>query len=232
MLLISIHAPARGATGYCQGLLLFPQNFNPRSRTGSDGAFCCRGSRAQISIHAPARGATFPSRSSISRQAISIHAPARGATLIQRPAHTRKSDFNPRSRTGSDVFSKFVNPCPYPFQSTLPHGERPSFITEGLSVLIFQSTLPHGERLRDFDFHVLFQGISIHAPARGATLSVLNCFQRFSISIHAPARGATISRPPSPLQVPISIHAPARGATPKIPYFFQIMEFYLYNTYK
>ena len=33
--------------------------------------------------------------------------------------------------------------------------------------------------------------ISIHAPARGATVEIKESRQRLSISIHAPARGAT-----------------------------------------
>ena len=33
---ISIHAPARGATGNENGFLWFCRNFNPRSREGSD----------------------------------------------------------------------------------------------------------------------------------------------------------------------------------------------------
>ena len=55
------------------------------------------------------------------------------------------------------------------FQSTLPRGER----REGFNIRsrhqIFQSTLPRGERLTgQVSFHCRY-GISIHAPARGAT---------------------------------------------------------------
>ena len=56
--LISIHAPARGAT--------------------SSGYVRLR--RSLISIHAPARGATRSSRHTVAIRPISIHAPARGAT--------------------------------------------------------------------------------------------------------------------------------------------------------
>ena len=77
--------------------------------------------------------------------------------------------------------------------------------------------------------------ISIHAPARGATLSDRYQPVKFLISIHAPARGATLAarkilkdakfqstlpRGERPLRrvelsksLSISIHAPARGAT-------------------
>ena len=55
--------------------------------------------------------------------------------------------------------------------------------------------------------------ISIHAPARGATLSKCDNIHSRYISIHAPARGATLSCALPPEVNSISIHAPARGAT-------------------
>ena len=68
----------------------------------------------------------------------------------------------------------------------------------------------------DSGFHLcaVFVGISIHAPARGAT-HVYGTTEAISrISIHAPARGATSSwrRRRRMIKI-ISIHAPARGAT-------------------
>jgi len=55
--------------------------------------------------------------------------------------------------------------------------------------------------------------VSIHAPARGATLCPFSSSFIIEVSIHAPARGATIV--PSYLcpSLQVSIHAPARGAT-------------------
>ena len=100
-------------------------NFNPRSREGSDSVctLCClrnilfqstlpRGERhspilfdtdgLEISIHAPARGATILKRNNEKRKLISIHAPARGATSADNGEIRILSDFNPRSREGSD----------------------------------------------------------------------------------------------------------------------------------
>ena len=110
--IISIHAPARGATRSCRSGLTRSGNFNPRPREGGDlneiGQSCklskisihapARGATQfcpdcekpiQISIHAPARGATRPLLLGLTFGAISIHAPARGATLV---AHPRKTD--------------------------------------------------------------------------------------------------------------------------------------------
>ena len=55
--------------------------------------------------------------------------------------------------------------------------------------------------------------ISIHAPARGATLLPCSVPPFSEISIHAPARGATQRAEAERRATEISIHAPARGAT-------------------
>ena len=57
----------------------------------------------RISIHAPARGATVYFDIDRRNGGISIHAPARGATAILPPFLLYSSNFNPRSREGSDV---------------------------------------------------------------------------------------------------------------------------------
>ena len=77
--------------------------FNPRSRKGSDPAGAAFAiAKTYISIHAPARGATlFSLRTSLSRE-ISIHAPARGATWLLCLQRGFDTNFNPRSRKGSD----------------------------------------------------------------------------------------------------------------------------------
>ena len=101
---ISIHAPARGATKRLFFFIQIAQHFNPRSREGSDGSLDDSVQKGdEISIHAPARGATPIYEKSLICFVISIHAPARGATDI---VHCRML------RT------------PRKFQSTLPRGER------------------------------------------------------------------------------------------------------------
>ena len=80
-LLISIHAPAKGATT-CSGTNVVVNNdFNPRSREGSDERSYIKMARQQISIHAPAKGAT-------------VYCPCCGQET--------EPNFNPRSREGSD----------------------------------------------------------------------------------------------------------------------------------
>ena len=58
--LISIHAPAKGATPIMTIILILVYYFNPRSREGSDGVyFVTQATSEKISIHAPAKGATL-----------------------------------------------------------------------------------------------------------------------------------------------------------------------------
>jgi len=77
----------------------------------------------------------------------------------------------------------------------------------------FQSTPPRGGR-QDFQFVTADgQDVSIHAPARGATLGEGLVQSSESVSIHAPARGATCLNSLAAILPLVSIHAPARGAT-------------------
>ena len=102
---ISIHAPAQGATSGERVSSIMPRYFNPRSRTGSDMALPGWEQAGKISIHAPAQGATGRAAAARAQLAISIHAPAQGATLP----------------SVEPVLLRSI------FQSTLPHRERPSW---------------------------------------------------------------------------------------------------------
>ncbi len=64
-------------------------------------------------------------------------------------------------------------------------------------------------RRRTFQFRL----ISIHAPAKGATIVISVFSVVFVISIHAPAKGATLFQHKEHRVHVISIHAPAKGAT-------------------
>ena len=47
----------------------------------------------------------------------------------------------------------------------------------------------------DFIEFYAFFGVSIHAPARGATNEIINIIEDKQVLIHAPARGATVKHP-------------------------------------
>ena len=81
------------------------------------------------------------------------------------------------------------------FQSTRPRGARPSDWPPPLSYSVFQSTRPHGARLFVLVKDATGQGVSIHAPAWGATAVGDSDREALTVSIHAPAWGATGLRP-------------------------------------
>ncbi len=147
-IVVSIHAPARGATNYITGLDFNSRCFNPRSRTGSDPGirthykslplfqstlphgerrgderYRCRYYRFQSTLpHGERLASKLLSRYGYN---VSIHAPARGATISFRLSRPWPYRFNPRSRTGSDMRYIRHRRLTMSFQSTLPHGERP-----------------------------------------------------------------------------------------------------------
>ena len=154
---ISIHAPAKGATLTAVAGSCCTQNFNPRSREGSDIIRLGLDVDKTISIHAPAKGATDYLCSKMEALWISIHAPAKGATDIG-AENDADTDFNPRSREGSDHISK-----------------------ADLSLLLhFNPRSREGSDSVDpaLDVDTV---ISIHAPAKGATVDILCFFEVITI---------------------------------------------------
>jgi len=190
-------------------------NFNPRTRAGCDLWGDVYTQAAGISIHAPARGAT--STESIWRlvRYISIHAPARGATLSPPNSGQSLIYFNPRTRAGCDLLSychsldpsKYFNPrtragcdqyhlpssCPQThFNPRTRAGCDRGPITTLTYVGHFNPRTRAGCDIKRNNGIDSIKYISIHAPARGATLRSCGLSeQEVSISIHAPARGAT-----------------------------------------
>ena len=82
MYMVSIHAPAKGATfagGVLDGGGVFQSTLPRRERR--DEAIHIVPSLL-VSIHAPAKGATVIERVPVLNKAVSIHAPAKGATAI------------------------------------------------------------------------------------------------------------------------------------------------------
>ena len=123
--------------------------------------------------------------------------------------------FNPRSREGSDTNQSGFNYLDKLFQSTLPRRERRKRFEK---VCTRQSNFnPRSREGSDEELQVLHKaernfnprsregsdsqqritsqhcGISIHAPAKGATFFSFLICHTTNISIHAPAKGATES---------------------------------------
>ena len=99
---ISIHAPAKGATHKNRKFfqsLSFQSTLPRRERRNGQKKEM---EPIHISIHAPAKGATHSVRVYVFRVHISIHAPAKGATFSYIDLSCFIYYFNPRSREGSD----------------------------------------------------------------------------------------------------------------------------------
>ena len=108
-------------------------------------------------------------RSTFGKQGISIHAPARGATVLAIQEFFHDFYFNPRSREGSDDKVAQSNDISSDFNPRSREGSDASFLMASASARKFQSTLPRGERRKSLGMTLDNFGISIHAPARGAT---------------------------------------------------------------
>ena len=168
--IVSIHAPAWGATCRHPGRSARNGRFNPRTRVGCDlsltltmsdlGKFQSTHPRGVRHCGQPAEPERHP---------VSIHAPAWGATVRGAVLLSFPAGFNPRTRVGCDFGGRVYYRVPQAFQSTHPRGVR-------LGV----------------DNHSVRSGIvSIHAPAWGATRQERRRRMPRPVSIHAPAWGAT-----------------------------------------
>ena len=148
------------------------------------------------------------------RKDISIHAPARGASLSDWPVKLPVEYFNSRPcergfAFSTEIFSRHSDfnsrPCERGFWYQRFRAQED----------LFQFT-PLREGLQALHWQYRMIAISIHAPARGASVFDQKFRILRSISIHAPARGASFNGQVFDLLRLISIHAPARGASSSI----------------
>ena len=120
---------------------------------------------------------------------ISIHVPARGTTSV-------------------GTFSSAAQV----FQSTYPHGVRPSQ-NSGISWKNYFNPRTRTGYDTTSEPFLLYDFISIHVPARGTTELPTRSYRCLRISIHVPARGTTGCDKRPIRYIRISIHVPARGTT-------------------
>jgi len=121
---VSIHAPARGATSVSLATHRGrPTRFNPRPRAGGDDADRCRPPRPTGFNPRPRAGGDADGCPPHHGKRVSIHAPARGATVEPHP-ELRIGRFNPRPRAGGDGALPSPPLLLFQFQSTPPRGGR------------------------------------------------------------------------------------------------------------
>ncbi len=151
---VSIHAPARGATPADRGTARLSGSFNSRPRTRGDQALR-NGLPAQtvFQFTPPHEGRPNVAQASRDSRSVSIHAPARGATAPFASSATSRGGFNSRPRTRGDRSWRVSRRARSCFNS------RPR--TRGDPM----GALPPSRAI----------GVSIHAPARGATRQRSSC---------------------------------------------------------
>ena len=149
--------------------------------------------RSYVSIHAPARGATSWGSTFFGGDRMFQSTHPRGVRPEVRGSLTLPSSrFNPRTREGCDKGVWYLPAGLSPFQSTHPRGVRPP-ICWGLRGRFW---------------------VSIHAPARGATMPWEHQTGRYMTFQSTHPRGVRLGGFDDDVILPeVSIHAPARGAT-------------------
>ncbi len=144
---VSIHAPARGAT--C--------------------GFPLKQCLAHVSIHAPARGATRQTRVRKHWGGVSIHAPARGATdVVARPGPEPVVSIHAPARGAT--YRDIQGLTDTGFQSTPPRGGRLGRWSRIASLPLGFNPRPRAGGDNGGGYLRGELRVSIHAPARGATV--------------------------------------------------------------
>ena len=192
-MIVSIHAPAGGATLQRWASLTPRLSFNPRARGGRDSQVTASPSKLSLFQSTRPRGARQDGLAVEERGcAVSIHAPAGGATQFHCSSLPPIHSFNPRARGGRDAKRYYRS-----------HAN-----------CQFQSTRPRGARLAHECLHAAFAYVSIHAPAGGATKGAgMNEIARLKFQSTRPRGARQDVGAKQPTRRSVSIHAPAGGAT-------------------
>ena len=169
-ILVSIHAPAQGATQPAVQPVRGDVGFNPRARAGRD--TMGKAIKKQVWVFQSTRPRrarlrwickAWPSTRSFNPRA-----------RAGRDVPSSRSDwwywcFNPRARAGRDLRRALTKSLMEGFQSTRPRRARLYQFAIFAILLTFQSTRPRRARLPRFLQNRVGDGVSIHAPAQGAT---------------------------------------------------------------
>src|SRR5271166_1608734 len=189
--LVSIRAPARGATRSGRYSALQYDGFDPRSRAGSDPrrarwiaplpkfrSALPRGERPLSRRHTRAgrgfrsalpRGERLSVTVALSMRILFRSALPRGERPRPRCSAGRSQAFRSALPRGERLSTTGTTVVMSAFRSALPRGERLAVSQDRAAELLFRSALPRGERLQFGEDLVDRVGVSIRAPARGAT---------------------------------------------------------------
>ena len=169
--IVSIHAPARGATPRTGTPTAPCRRFNPRPRAGGDNRPTGH-LRSKISFNPRPR--------------------AGGDRTVLSRSHPR-CGFNPRPRAGGDRgFSPLSTMATARFNPRPRAGGDRRFSSLASSLRVFQSTPPRGGRPARDQRPVVGECFNPRPRAGGDRSCTPASFPDCRVSIHAPARGATL----------------------------------------
>ena len=140
--MVSIHAPARGATGFVEGIRKNLDSFNSRAREGRDEASPLVVMPILFQFTRP-RGARHDGVVVARPPLVSIHAPARGATPWESRWSAQRG-FNSRAREGRDDWRRTGIPISMSFNSRAREGRDTSPPRNSPSILGFNSRAREG----------------------------------------------------------------------------------------
>ena len=169
--MVSIHAPTRGATRLGWLWPTDAKGFDPRPHARGDNLRVCEFiSWLKFRSTPPREGRLRGGDVQLAFEEVSIHAPTRGATPPRSmiPACTRGFDPRPHARGDSILGSKVT--CLFSFDPR-PHARGDACVMRRPTLpRLFRSTPPREGRHHDIKDLRRMEGVSIHAPTRGATL--------------------------------------------------------------
>ena len=168
---VSIHAPAKGATRHRCSLdasrLMFQSTLPRRERRSADNVR--RSARDLFQSTLPRRERRLDSSHPVCPDDVSIHAPAKGATADAWHAYAGyKVSIHAPAKGATRTMSRLTD------------------ATSG-----FNPRSREGSDVRAAGRYAACSGVSIHAPAKGATPLPNRSSDPSEVSIHAPAKGAT-----------------------------------------
>gem|GEM_PF-92077 len=190
-IIVSIHAPAWGATTPDRRARCVGPCFNPRARVGRDLLFVIFLLIVLLFQSTRPRGARrVPDWPYSCRRRFNPR--ARVGRDRRRPrARGRQPSFNPRARVGRDGAALWSEGGSFCFNPRARVGRDSPWGRAWIASLEFQSTRPRGARLWERDIYFSFRWFQSTRPRGARPASRMATILRTSVSIHAPAWGAT-----------------------------------------
>ena len=215
---VSIHAPAKGATIRPLLSKSLSSSFQfTRPRRARLMIARGPGQRFLFQFTRPRRARPFPFCCIFRLKGFNSRArEGRDPGLDPGIVNMQKS-FNSRAREGRDEIFGEIALQHWGFNSRAREGRDQRIYAALLDDNAFQFTRPRRARHHYFLSYLHTHEVSIHAPAKGATTDEpRGRLGAINVSIHAPAKGATHGMKTIYRVGEVSIHAPAKGATPML----------------